>query len=479
MGRQISDDSESRFAAYVDGVVGVIGHADRARPLRDYCVGLMMPCERKSVEPMAAVTAPERTAAQHQSLLHFVGQAAWSDEKVLAKVREMVLPRIERHGPIEAWIIDDTGFPKKGRHSVGVARQYCGQLGKQDNCQVAVSLSLANHHASLPVAYRLYLPEDWAADSERRGKTGVPEEISFKTKPEIALEQVRAACAAGLPHGVALMDAGYGCNTSLRMSVSALGLSYVAGILPNTSVWAAGTDPLPPKTWSGRGRPPKLIRRDDTHQPVSVKELALGLPKRAWRKIKWREGAAEWLSSRFARVRVRVAHRDYKLTASRSEEWLLIEWPEGEKEPTKYWLSTLPEVITFRRLVDLTKLRWRIERDYQELKQEVGLGHFEGRGWRGFHHHATLCITAYGFLVSERETISPCGPRSTAFFKEPAVPNGYRPRRSTTANRTTRPELDCHNAPTLDCRAHQQTVEMSMLRRSNSQKRTAQKFVTQ
>ena len=168
MDHPISTDSASRFEAYVEGLVSVIGHADRARPLRDYCVGLMMPCERKSVEPMAAVTAPERTAAQHQSLLHFVGNAAWSDERVLAKVREMVLPEIERHGPIEAWIIDDTGFPKQGRHSVGVARQYCGQLGKQDNCQVAVSLSVANHHASLPVAYRLYLPQDWAEDRKRR-----------------------------------------------------------------------------------------------------------------------------------------------------------------------------------------------------------------------------------------------------------------------------------------------------------------------
>ena len=183
MDLRVVGDSESRFSAYVEGLVSVIGHADRASPLRDYCLGLMMPCERKSVEPMAAVTAPGRTAAQHQSLLHFVGNAAWSDEKVLAKAREMVLPAIEHHGSIEAWIIDDTGFPKKGEHSVGVARQYCGQLGKQDNCQVAVSLSLANHHASLPVAYRLYLPEDWAEDSKRRRKTGVPEDIRFRPSP--------------------------------------------------------------------------------------------------------------------------------------------------------------------------------------------------------------------------------------------------------------------------------------------------------
>ena len=433
MGLRRSGAIESRFATYVEGLTSVIGHADRAKPLRDYCMGLMMPCERKSVEPMAAITAPERTAAQHQSLLHFVGEGKWSDEKVLAKVREMVLPEIERHGPIAAWIIDDTGFPKKGQHSVGVARQYCGQLGKQDNCQVAVSLSLANHDASLPVAYRLYLPEDWAKDSGRRRKTGVPEEISFKTKPEIALEQITAACEAGLARGVVLMDAGYGCNTHLRSSVSALALQYVAGILSNTTVWAPGTGPLPPKKWSGHGRVPKLMRRDRKHQPVSVKELALGLPKSAWRPIKWREGAAEWLSSRFARVRVRAAHHDYKLSESRPEEWLLIEWPEGEKEPTKYWLSTLPRNIAFRELVNIAKLRWRIERDYQELKQEVGLGHFEGRGWRGFHHHATLCIAAYGFLVSERGTIPPSRPRSSALFEELAIPDSYRPRGSAIA----------------------------------------------
>src|SRR3979411_2899647 len=239
--------SETRFSAYVEGLVSVIGHGDGAGPLRDYCLGLMMPCERKSVEPMAAVTAPGRTPAQHQSLLHFVGNATWSDENVLAKVREMVLPAIERQGPIEAWIIDDTGFPKKGVHSVGVARQYCGQLGKQDNYQVAVSLSLANHHASLPVAYRLYLPEDWSNDRKRLRKVGVPESVGFQTKPEIALEQIAAACAAGLPRGVVLMDAAYGNNSDLRSDITALELAYAVGILSNTTVWAPGTTPLPAK----------------------------------------------------------------------------------------------------------------------------------------------------------------------------------------------------------------------------------------
>jgi SRSO17 transposase len=298
-----SDDSESRFAAYVEGLVSVIGHADRARPLRDYCTGLMLPCERKSVEPMAALTAPHRTAAQHQSLLHFVGEGKWLDEPVLAKVREMVLPALERHGAIEAWIIDDTGFPKQGRHSVGVARQYCGQLGKQDNCQVAVSLSLANHHACLPVAYRLYLPQDWADDHERRRKAGVPAEVEFKTKPEIALEQLCWACASGLPRGVGVFDAGYGNNSAFRAEVTALGMPYEAGILSTTTVWAPGTAPLPAKKRrSGRGRPATRVRRDRKHRPLSVEALALGQPASAWQTITWREGAAAPLSSRSSRA---------------------------------------------------------------------------------------------------------------------------------------------------------------------------------
>jgi SRSO17 transposase len=417
MGRAGAKDIELRFAGYVEGLASVIGHADRAGPLRDYCTGLVMPCERKSVEPMAAITAPERTAAQHQSLLHFVGQGAWSDDAVLAKVREMVMPRIERHGPIEAWIIDDTSFPKQGRHSVGVSHQYCGQLGKQANCQVAVSLSLANHAASLPVAYRLYLPKVWAEDGNRRGKARVPEDVAFKTKPEIALEQMRWACEAGLPGSLVLVDAGYGHDSKLRTGITELGKRYVAGIQPQTLVWKPGTR---------RGRAPKKGRRDAPHT-TSVKDLALGLRAKAWRTIKWREGTNEWLSSRFARVRVSVAS-SHERVEKLAKEWLLIEWPEGEDEPTKYWLSTLPKNISFHDLVDAAKLRWRIERDYQELKQEVGLGHFEGRGWRGFHHHATLCIAAYGFLISERETIPPSGPRSAALLPQLAIPHGYRPR---------------------------------------------------
>jgi SRSO17 transposase len=420
--------SEARFARYVEALGAVLGGASRTKRLRDYCTGLILPGERKSVEPMAARTDPGHVSAQHQSLLHFVSIGDWSDAKVLAKVSELVLPAMTRHAPIEVWIIDDTGLPKKGQHSVGVKPQYCGQLGKEANCQVAVSLSIANHMASLPVGYRLYLPKEWAEDGARRARAGVPDDIRFKTKQQIALELIQRAHAAGLPRGVLLMDLDYGRDSRLRASVSALGLSYLVGIQPNALMWAPGTGPKRPDASlnnNGRRNEPDLI---------SAKQLARALPKDAWRTIRWREGSADWLSSRFARVRVRVGYNG-AIPSRLAEEWLLIEWPEGETQlgKCKYWLSTLPAEISFDQLVDTAKMRWRIERDYQELKQEVGLGHYEGRGWRGFHHHATLCIAAYAFLVSERAAIPPSAPGSSALLPTPDLPESYRPRGSAIA----------------------------------------------
>jgi SRSO17 transposase len=469
MGRQVTQEIiESRFERFVEGLASVIGHADRLGPLHDYVLGLVMPGERKSVEPMAAITAPHRTAAQHQSLLHFVNQGGWSDAAVLAKIREQVLPQIERRGAIEAWIIDDTAIPKKGAHSVGVSHQYCGQLGKQANCQVAVSLSLANHDASLPVAYQLYLPKTWAEDDARRRKTGVPEEIVFKTKPQIALEQIRWAAENGLPGNMALLDAGYGHDSKLRDGITELKRAYVAGIQPQTLVRAPG---------KRRGYPPKKGRRDAV-DAVSAKDLAINLPAKAWHTIKWREGTNDWLSSRFARLHVHVAS-SHPHAGKRAKEWLLIEWPEGEDAPTKYWLSTLPKKIAFCDLVDAAKLRWRVERDYQELKQEVGLGHFEGRGWRGFHHHATLCIAAYGFLISERETIPPSGLRSAARFPQLAVPDGYRPRGAAAAHRTPCSQFDRNDAPTSHQRSRQTPVTMPVLSGKNASALAAAQFMTQ
>jgi SRSO17 transposase len=332
---------------------------------------------------------------------------------------------MDKQGPVVAWIVDDTGFPKKGKHSVGVARQYCGQVGKQENCRVAVSLSIATWSSSLPIAYRLYLPKQWADDAERRQQTEVPEEIEFQTKPDIALDQIRAAVEAKVAPGIVLADAGYGVNTEFRDGLTELGLQYVVGVQSSMTVWEPGQQPLPAKPRKTLGRPPRLLQRSDDHQPVSVKQLAMSLPSKAFKEITWREGTERKLRSRFAAVRVRPAHRDYEQAEPHAEQWLLIEWPRGEAEPTKYWVATLPSNTKLKALVKMAKHRWIIERDYQELKQELGLGHFEGRNWRGFHHHATLCIAAYGFLVAERNRFSPSARPGHLGFVTPATPADF------------------------------------------------------
>ena len=429
-----------RLQAYLDGLTQVAGHADRVVPIENYTKGLLLSIERKSVEPMAARLAPGRVRQMHQSLHHIVAEAAWSDEGVLRQVREQVLPAMTSRQKLAAWIVDDSGFPKKGTHSVGVARQYCGQLGKQENCRVAVSVSLATEQASLPAAYRLYLPQLWANDRERREQAGVPAEIRFQTKPEIALEQIRSLVKEDVPRGVVLADAAYGNDHDFREGLEALELSYAVGIQSSTTVWPPDMKPLPPPPKGKMGRPPRLLRRDQQHQPLSAKELALSLGSGDLDTVVWREGTRGKMRSRFAALRVRVAHRDYWRSQPHPEQWLLIEWPKEEKEPTKYWLSNLPASLGLRKLVATAKLRWRIERDYEELKQELGLGHFEGRNWRGFHHHATLSIAAYGFLVRERCLFPPSAdslPQRTKDlrFRLPRLEAGYTPRGAAGKNR--------------------------------------------
>ena len=440
MGSRLSSPGpqQRRFAAYIEGLANAAGHADRHTPLKNYCKGLLLPGERKSVEPMAARLAPEDCRRMHQSLHHLVADAPWNDEVMLAEVRRYVLPTMQRHGEVVAWIVDDTGFPKQGKHSVGVARQYCGQIGKHDNCQAAVSLSVSTWSSSLPIAWRLYLPEVWCQDSERCQQAGVPEGVEFQTKPEIALQQIRKAVEQEIAVGVVLADAGYGNGTPFRTALTQLGLTYMVGIESSTTVWEPGQQPLPaPPRKPGRGATPKRLQRDADHQPVSVKQLALGLPSSAWKDLAWRPGSQEALRSRFAAVRVRPAHRDEKRTVPRPEEWLLIEWPKRESEPTKYWLSTLPEKTSLKSLVKIAKHRWIIERDYEELKQELGLGHYEGRSWRGFHHHATLCIAAYGFLISERTRFSPSVRAGHVGLSAPELPPDFRPRGSPRPPRAT------------------------------------------
>ncbi|MGH8679400.1 MAG: IS701 family transposase [Burkholderiales bacterium] len=464
-----------RFEQYMEHLAAGLGHADRHAGLKGYCTGLMLPLARKSVEPMAASVDPLHASARHQSLHHFVAKADWSDEEMLRRVSQWVVARMDSSARA-FWIVDDTGFAKKGEHSVGVARQYCGQLGKQDNCQVAVSVSLATETASLPVAYRLYLPKQWAGDRARRRKAGVPPQVRFVTKGQIALAQLEGLLAAGAPRHCVLADAAYGTEAGFRLRLSELGLPYVVGIVSSVSVWPPGIEPLPPKPQRGRGRPRLAPRRSARRQRLSVKALAQSLPPDAFQRLSWREGSNEQLSGRFAAVRVRHAGGNTGRARLWPSQWLLIEWPEAEPEPTKYWLSTLPEDTPTNDLVAAAHTRWRIERDYQELKQELGLGHYEGRSWRGFHHHASLSIAAYGFLVAEQLT---AGKRSGAkknFIQRqvPALPSGYIARGSPTRP-ATRAHLNRDAAPSAQRSAGRPRPSLSVLR---SRKRKAH-LVTQ
>jgi len=320
---------EKRFTAYMDSLANAAGHEDRHLPLKSYCKGLLLEGDRKSIEPMAARLAPDSVQPMRQSLHHLVAKAPWSDVTLLEEVRKQVLPDMQKQGPVVAWIVDDTGFPKKGKHSVGVAHQYCGQLGKSENCRVAVSLSVSTRSSSLPIAYRLYLPKEWAEDAERREKAEVPEEIQFQTKPDIAMDQIRAAGTADVPRGTVLADAAYGNSNEFRDGLTELGLQYVVGAQSSMTVWEPGKQPLPAKPRGKMGRPPRLLHRSPEHPPVSVKQLAMSLPPAAFKNITWREGTERKLRSRFAALRIRPAHRDYWQAEPHAEEWLLIEWPQS------------------------------------------------------------------------------------------------------------------------------------------------------
>ena len=453
----------AEYERYMKYLCEALGHQDRHAGFADYSRGLMLPIERKSVEPLAAHTDPLHVSSQHQSLHHVVAMSEWSDTAVLKRVRDWVMARLGQKSKFY-WIVDDSGFPKKGTHSVGVARQYCGQLGKQDNCQVAVSLSLATEHGSMPIDWRLYLPKQWAKDQRRRKKAGVPQEVKFRTKPEIALEQIRAAKAAGVAVGIVLADAGYGNETAWREALGEMELEYCVGVQSVTTVWAAGTGLVPPKAKNKIGRPATRWQRVTGTTPLSVKGLAETLTPQRWRTVEWREGSNAKLSSRFAAVRVRAAHRDAEgLRVPRAQQWLLIQWPTAEPEPAKYWLATLSADTALVELVRTAKMRWRIERDYQELKQEFGLSHYEGRNWRGFHHHATLCIAAYGFLMADRLKHGGAKKNSTR-SKTPSLPPDYTPRGSPT-RATSRARLHHHAALPSGLGDRQKTPSLPILQR--------------
>ncbi len=393
---------------YTQSLIEGMGRPERRQAMADYVTGLLLDGDRKSIEPMAGRLVDEAAEIQamRQRLQQCVTVSPWSDEEMqrrLARKVDAELPALE------ALVVDDTGFPKKGSHSVGVQRQYSGTMGRTDNCQVAVSLHMAGERGSACIAMRLYLPESWTADRDRCREVGVPDDVLFQKKWEISLAQIDAALAWGLPRRVVLADAGYGDVTEYRDGLVARRLDYVVGINGVQVLWPPGAAPIPPppaRPVGQRGMTPSRWKTGE-QMPMTALALALSRGRTGCRTVSWREGSRGRQKSLFGTVRVRCAHHHLQGKPPGDEQWLLYEWPSDEKEPTKFWLATLPARTPVKDLVRLAKLRWRVERDYQEMKQEIGLDHFEGRGWRGFHHHATLCAVAHGFLALRRALSPP------------------------------------------------------------------------
>jgi len=379
-----------RLERYLDRIGELLGNDARRSSFAHYAMGLLSEAERKSIEPLAARLCPDpgRADAEHQRLLHFVGNARWSDRHVRQTAAAEGIGGLTAREPIEAWIVDDTGWLKQGTHSVGVQRQYTGSAGKITNCQIGVSLTLATRTEQLPIDFELYLPESWINDQARRKEVRIPADIEFRTKPELALQMIRRAVASGVPRGVVLADAAYGAGDDFRRELRRLGLRYAVAVDEKTKVQLVA----------------KSKRRSAA---TSVAELAQTFDRQgAFRRCTWREGTKQSLSARFALRRVHVSDDE--------EVWLLIEWRDGESAPANYFFVSLSRFASTKKLVRLVMQRWRTERAYEDLKGELGLDHYEGRSFPGWHHHVSVVLCCYAFIVAERaRRFSPAARRTT------------------------------------------------------------------
>lgn len=396
--------------AFLNYCLAGMGRRERLEALRNYMRGLLLDGERKSMEPIAErlVGDPALVQAMRQRMQEAVSVAQWDE----ATVFQRIALRIEAVLPVQAFVLDDTGFPKKGYASVGVQRQYSGTMGRIDNCQVATTLHLASEDGGACIGARLYLPRTWADDSKRRAKARIPDGVQFEEKWRLAIALLDQAIEWGLRHPV-VADAGYGDSSEFRAALVERDLQYVLGISGSAVVWPPGVMPQPPSPKQAGTRGPAQVRwRDGGAQALSIAELAASLPQAAWHNVTWREGTRGPQSGRFAALRIRTAHRHSLGEPPGDEQWLLCEWPRRASAPTTFYLSNLSSTTLRRRLVYLAKIRWRIERDYQELKGELGLDHFEGRRWGGFHHHIACVAAAHAFLTLER-ALSPPGACST------------------------------------------------------------------
>ena len=427
---------DRELTSYLDTLTAGLGRPERRTAMGQYVTGLLLDGERKSIEPLAArmVDDPAEIQAMRQRLQQCVVVSPWDAAGLFARVART----LDRELPgITAFIVDDTGFPKKGTHSVGVARQYSGTLGRTDNCQIATSLHLAGEHGSGCIGMRLYLPEVWTTDRARCRTAGVPDTVPFAPKWQHALDLLDAARVAGVRPHVVLGDAAFGDVTAFRAALTARGLPYHLRVQGGLVVWPPGTSFTVPARRADTGRPRSIPRPPARTTTVTLAHLAATM---SHRRVTWREGSRGPQASRFAAVRVRMAHRHSEGAGPGPEVWLLSEWPRGEAAPSKFYLSSLPPKTPLRTLVRLAKLRWRIERDYQEMKGELGLDHFEGRTWTGFHHHVALCAAAHAFLALRR-----------ALF--PPLPRAVDARRRASAAATT-PAASLAQLPAMRTRHH-------------------------
>jgi SRSO17 transposase len=391
----VTDDEamEGRLGEFLNARIGRhLGRREQKESFALYAHGILADGERKSVEPIAARATGNGDAKEpgvlcermQARLLNFLRDSPWDDRSVRREAARYVIGELEKQEPVTTWIIDDTGFPKQGKHSVGVQRQYSGTLGKIGNCQIGVSLTIATKHEHVPIDFALYMPKSWTDDALRREKARVPDDLVFKTKPDLALDLITRAVEDKIPGDIVLVDAAYGGSSDFRNTVRMFGFDLGVAVTASTRVWLLD----------------EIDRRRG--DPLRAQDLGLELGRRAFRRLTWRVGPGGKLSSRFAFRRVKVAHDDGTDAGDREPMWLVMEWPEGETKPTKFILTTLPRRMSKKQIVRILKERWRTERAYEELKGELGLDHFEGRSFPGWHHHISVVLSCYAFIVAER-----------------------------------------------------------------------------
>jgi SRSO17 transposase len=391
----VAPEVKERLVAYMADVASGLGRVEQRRSAGVYARGLVEAGARKSLEPMVARLGGGKV--EYEGLQHFLADSPWDQAVIERAVAERVCPVIAPDG----WVLDDTGVVKDGKHSPGVKRQYSGTLGKTGNCQVTVSLHAVGTGGTIPLGFTLYLPEEWCEDRERRRKAKIPDSVAFQTKPALGGELAVRAAGWGIARAPVLGDQAYGDDSKLRARLDCEQLEYVLSVSPTTTVFEAGTRFEIPPAKPGAGRPRTVPKADRAH--TQVKTLATGLPASAWQTVTYRDHDDRPVSSRFAFVRVIAARPVTEHRQEPREEWLIIEWPQSHAEPTDYWLSNLPADTTPERLARLARLRWMIELDYRQLKGELGLDHYEGRSYLGFHHHCAIVIAAHGFLTLERQ----------------------------------------------------------------------------